>query len=46
MYTMITAQKLDTDKLTCPGMTGGKLFATEISVAMRVRIGQRGEDAH
>lgn len=45
MYTTITTQKLDIDKRA--GMAGGgKLFATEISVAMRVRTGQRGEDAH
>ncbi len=45
---MITAvQKVNINERISAGMAGcGWLFVTEISASMRVRIGQRGEDAH
>lgn len=47
MYTIITAQYRDINEINgASKVGGGKLFVTEISAAMRIRTGQRGEDAH
>jgi hypothetical protein len=48
LRTYVITAAADIRTHNCPaGIAGGGwLFVTEIPVAMRIRIGQRGEDAH